>query len=204
MTGLTDVVMGCLGVYLLVQLRRWRSFKSTIWVWAFTLLAVASCLGAVAHGLEMSKTINHLLWQPLNLSLGLALGFFVVGAVFDVWGERAARKMTQVMLSLGIIFYLVTVFIPGTFLTFIAYEAVAMFFALGVYILLTVKKSLPGAEWMTAGVLVTIVAAIVQAVGPHQQSIVWYFDNNGIFHLIQMVGLLLVWRGLHIGLAVRK
>jgi len=204
LTALTDFVMGCLVVYVLVQIRAWRGFKSTIWTWAFGLLAAASFIGAVAHGLAMSDATNNLLWQPLNLLLGLALGFFVVGAVFDFWGESTARKMIPVMVVLGVVFYLVTVLIPGTFLTFIAYESLAMFFALGVYIILTVKKSLAGAGWMTAGVLVTIVAAVVQAIGPNQQSIFWYFDNNGVFHLIQMVGVLLLLQGLKIGLAVKK
>ena len=36
------------------------------------------------------------------------------------------------------------------------------------------------------------------------KSIFWYFDNNGVFHLIQMVGVLLLLRGLKIGLAVKK
>lgn len=204
MTALTDFVMGCVVVYVLVQIRTWRGFKSTIWTWAFGLLAVASFMGVVAHGLAMSDFTNKLLWQPLNLLLGLALGFFVVGAVFDFWGESTARKMIPVMVVLGIVFYLMTVLIPGTFLTFIAYETLAMFFALGVYIILTVKKSLPGAGWMTAGILVTIIAAVVQAVYQNQQSIIWYFDNNGIFHLIQIVGLLLLLRGLKMGLAANN
>ena len=37
-----------------------------------------------------------------------------------------------------------------------------MFIALGVCIILMVKKSLVGAGWMTTGVLVTIVAAVAQ------------------------------------------
>lgn len=204
MTALTDFALGCLAVYAIVQIRVWRGFKSTIWSWAFGLLAVASFLGAAAHGLAMSAATNKLLWQPLNLSLGLVLGFFVVGAVFDFWGESTGRKMIPVMVVLGIAFYLVTVLIPGTFLTFIAYEAVAMLFALAVYLILMGKKSLTGAGWMTAGVLVTIIAAVVQAVGPKHQSIVWYFDNNGIFHLIQMAGVLLLLQGLKLGLAAKK
>lgn len=204
MTALTDFVMGGLAVYALARIRAWRGLKATVWTLAFGLLAAASFLGAAAHGLAMSDATHKLLWQPLNLSLGLALGFFVAGAVFDFWGESTARKVIPMMVVMGIAFYLVTVLIPGTFLTFIAYEALAMFFALGVYVFLTVKKSLAGAGWMTAGVLVTILAAVVQAAGPQQQSILWDFDNNGVFHLIQMVAMLLLLRGLQIGLAAKK
>jgi hypothetical protein len=50
---------------------------------------------------------------------------------------------------------------------------------------------------MAAGVLVTIIAAVVQAGWNGQANpltLVWQFDQNGLYHLIQMagVGLLLV------------
>ena len=200
MTALTDLILGLVALYVLLQLRSYEGFKATIWVWAFGLLALASFLGVAAHGFEMSAETNRLIWQPLNLSLGLALGFFVVGTVFDLFGEQPARSTMPFMVLAGLAFYLVTVFVPGTFMTFIAYEAVAMLFALGGYIYLTSQNTLPGSIWMTLGVLITIIAAVVQALGPNNKSILWQFDNNGIFHLIQFVGILVLHQGLKIAL----
>ena len=70
-------------------------------------------------------------------------------------------------------------------------------FALGVYGYLAVRNRLPGAGWMTAAVLVTLVAAVVQAVGPSGHALFWYFDKNGVFHVIQMVGFGLLAVGLN-------
>jgi len=81
-------------------------------------------------------------------------------------------------------------------MTFIAYEAAAMLFSLGVYIFLVFKGTLPAAGWMLAGVLVTIIAAVVQAIGKPGKSMLWYFDNNGMFHWIQMLGMVLLFLGL--------
>ncbi len=85
-------------------------------------------------------------------------------------------------------------------MTFIAYETVAMLFSLGVYVFICFQGTLPGAGWMLTGVFVTIFAAVVQALGKTGKSIVWYFDNNGVFHLIQMIGIVLLLAGLKMSL----
>jgi hypothetical protein len=194
-TAVTDVFMGLLSAYAAIQLSQSSDFKPTVWAWTFGLLAFSSFLGAVAHGFEMTPKTNDRLWLPINLSLGLALGLFVVAALFDLRGESLARKSLPLMLIVGFGFFLVTVWKPGTFMTFIAYEAVAMLFALGTYFWLFFTSELVGMGWMVAGVLVTILAAIIQATGKAGKGIFWYFDNNGIFHLIQMIGLGLLLMG---------
>jgi len=195
-TAVTDVLMGLLAVYAAIQLAQFSGFKPDVWAWIFGLLAFSSFLGAAAHGFEMTKKTNDRFWMPINLSLGLALGLFVVGALFDLSGEPLARNSLPLMLVVGFGFFLVTVWKPGTFMTFIVYEAVAMLFALGVYVYLFFVSTLPGVEWMVAGVFVTILAAVVQATGKAGKGIFWYFDNNGIFHLIQMIGLFFLLAGL--------
>ena len=195
-TAWTDILMGLLASFIAHQLSQIPAFRFTVWTWAFGLIAISSFLGAIAHGYEMTRKTNDRLWMPINLSLGLALGLFVIGALFDLSGEAIARMALPVMLVIGFGFFLITVWKPGTFMTFIAYEAVAMLFALGVYVYLLFTSSLAGAGWMVTGVLVTIIAAAVQATGKAGKSIFWYFDNNGVFHLIQMLGMVLLLIGL--------
>jgi hypothetical protein len=194
-TALTDIFIGALAVCAAVYLAQFSGFKSAVWAWTFGLLAFSSILGAVAHGIEMNQKTNDRLWLPINLFLGLALGLFVVAALFDLSSELFARKFLPLMLVVGFGFFLVTIWKPGTFITFIAYEAVAMLFALSVYAYLFFTSALAGTGWMLTGVSVTILAAIVQATGKAGQGIFGYFDNNGIFHLIQMIGLVLLLMG---------
>lgn len=195
-TAITDVFMGLLAAFAALNISQLAGFRSDLWAWTFGLLAVSSFLGAVAHGFQMSQRTNDRLWMPINLSLGLTLGLFVVASLFDLGGEQLARVALPIMLAVGVGFFLFTLWKPGTFMTFLAYEALAMIFALGAYGYLFFNDSLAGAGWLAVGILVTILAALVQATGKAGKGIVWYFDNNGVFHVVQMLGLGLLWLGL--------
>ncbi|HRJ57479.1 MAG TPA: hypothetical protein PLV64_14415 [Anaerolineales bacterium] len=195
-TAITDVFMGLLAAFAALNISQLAGFRSDLWAWTFGLLAVSSFLGAVAHGFQMSQRTNDRLWMPINLSLGLTLGLFVVASLFDLGGEQLARVALPIMLAVGVGFFLFTLWKPGTFMTFLAYEALAMIFALGAYGYLFFNDSLAGAGWLAVGILVTILAALVQATGKAGKGIVWYFDNNGVFHVVQMLGLVLLWLGL--------
>lgn len=195
-TAITDVFMGLLAAFAALNISQLAGFRYDLWAWTFGLLAVSSLLGAVAHGFQMSQRTNDRLWMPINLSLGLTLGLFVVASLFDLGGEQLARVALPIMLAVGVGFFLFTLWKPGTFMTFLAYEALAMIFALGAYGYLFFNDSLAGAGWLAVGILVTILAALVQATGKAGKGIVWYFDNNGVFHVVQMLGLGLLWLGL--------
>lgn len=195
-TAINDVFMGLLAAFAALNISQLAGFRSDLWAWTFGLLAVSSFLGAVAHGFQMSQRTNDRLWMPINLSLGLTLGLFVVASLFDLGGEQLARVALPIMLAVGVGFFLFTLWKPGTFMTFLAYEALAMIFALGAYGYLFFNDSLAGAGWLAVGIFVTILAALVQATGKAGKGIVWYFDNNGVFHVVQMLGLVLLWLGL--------
>lgn len=171
-------------------------WKSNIWSTAFGLIALAALLGACAHGIICTEAVHGRIWQFLNLCLGLAVSLFVVGVVYDLIGISAARRMLPLMALSGLAFFLITWRYPDTFFIFILYEACALLFALGVYSWLAYQGNSPGAPWMTAGVLVSLLAAVIQAIPSVRIKIVWPFDHNGVFHLVQIPGLILLLRGI--------
>ncbi len=173
-----------------------QPLKTKIWVTVFILLAIAAFFGSLAHGFMMSEKMNYILWQPLNLALGLGVSLFAAGALFDLRTGSLPKGIIPGLVALGIIFYFITVFIPGSFLVFIIYEAVVMIFAFIAYIYLALKGRLIGALWMVMGILVTIIAAAIQATELAHVSLIWEFDHNGIFHIVQMVGILVIYQGL--------
>lgn len=198
-TAWTDILVMITAAAAIAFLK-WSGFsepwKTNIWSAAFGLIALAALLGACAHGIICTQTVHGRIWQILNLCLGLAVSLFVVGVVYDLIGISAARRMLPVMALCGLAFFFITWRYPDTFFIFIVYEACALLFALGAYCWLTLQGNCPGAPWMATGVLISLVAAVVQAIPSIKINIIWPFDHNGVFHLIQIVGLILLLRGI--------
>jgi hypothetical protein len=198
-TAGTDLILALLALgccLFVLRVGRGAPGEARVWGGAFALLSLAAFLGAIAHGLKMPPRANALLWRPLNLALGLTISLFVVGVVYDLRNKAAARRILAPMLAVGVGFFVLTQVASGTFLMFVLFQAVAMLFALGAYGWLGVKRRLAGAWWMAGGVLATLIAAAIQATGAVSFTLVWPFDHNGVYHLVQMVGLLLLTAGL--------
>ncbi len=170
--------------------------KINIWSAAIGLIGVAAVLGAAAHGLVLSPTRHRRIWQTLNMSLALAVSLFVVGVVYDLWGGAACRATLPLMLITGLVFFAATLMYPGIFFVFIAYEGLALIFALGAYIYLSILGALSGAEFIAAGILISMIAAAIQAKKSIALTLVWKFNHNGIYHILQIVGLLFLLIGL--------
>jgi len=144
-----------------------------------------------------STIIHNRIWQVLNLALALAVSLFVVGVINDLFSYELARKALPFMLVAGLGFYLTTLIFPGIFFVFIVYEGLALLFSLGAYLFLSATGE-PGAGFMASGVLLSIVAAGLQARKSILFMLIWRFDHNGIYHIVQTFGLLFLIAGLWI------
>ena len=200
-TAATDIILALVAFGGIVFLRSLLSNSSELWkinIWsaAIGLIGLSAALGAVAHGLVLSQTFHHRIWLVLNMALSLAVSLFVVGVVYDLWGFEISLTTLPILLTTGLGFYLTTLIYPDIFFLFIVYEVVALIFALCAYIFLTIQKDQPGAWLMAAGILVSIIAAGIQANKSVVLTFIWRFDHNGIYHLVQVVGLMLLLAGL--------
>ena len=200
-TAVTDIILafiafGGIGYLRWPLMNSGEVWKINIWSAAIGLIGLAAALGAVAHGLVLSRIFHQRIWWVLNMALSLAVSLFVVGVVYDLWGFEVSLTTLPLMLIAGLGFYLTTLIYPGIFFLFIVYEVAAMIFALGAYIFLAIQQDLPGACLMAAGILVSIIAAGIQAHKSVVLTFIWRFDHNGIYHLVQVVGLMLLLIGL--------
>ncbi len=202
-TAATDAILALLGLVCI----RWLSgrreadpAKATLWALVLGLLVVASALGAAAHGLALSERAVFWLWQPLYLSLGLVVALFFVASVYDGIGPAVARRILIPALVVGGAFYLVTLLFPGTFTAFVLYEAVAMVAALVLYARLALRCRRRWAWLMTLGIALNVVAAVIQATRRVRIDIGIPLDHNGVFHLVQMVAIVVLVAGVVGGL----
>jgi uncharacterized protein DUF6962 len=201
-TAVTDGLLFLLCLACVLYLRRIGRrdpWKTSLWCWTFGLVGLGSALGAVVHGFKHSSVVRELLWQPIHLSLGLAVALFLVGAIYDLRGARAARRSLPAMAAVAVAIYGITRIVPGTFLM-ILYEGAVMLLSLAAYSGLAWRGRLKGAGLMAAGVFITILASVVQATRSLSFTLLWPFDHNGIFHWVQMVGVLVLAAGLRAAL----
>jgi hypothetical protein len=192
-TAATDALLAVAAALAIVVLRRATapSFARAVWQGALAALLLASVLGALTHGLMMPDSTRDLLWQPLYFSLGVTMALFAVGAVRDWRGDRAARRALPPLLALAVVFYGITRLTGGDFLAFVIYEAGALLFSLWVYLRLAAGRR-PGAAAMAAALAVSLGAGALQASGLGRVRLHWEFDHNGLFHLAQLLGLMLM------------
>ena len=204
-TAVTDIILSLVafGGVLLLQ---WSPvytgglWRIHIWSTAIGLMGLAAVLGAVAHGLIIKTITHNRIWRVLNLALALAVSLFVVGVINDLYSTVVAKKTFPFMLAAGLGFYLTTLIYPGIFFLFLVYEGLALLFSLGAYLFLSTAGE-PGAGFMASGILLSIVAAGLQARKSIQITLIWKFDHNGIFHIVQAFGLLFLVAGLRISSA---
>lgn len=198
-TAVTDAILAVIAltsVIYLLRISKKNPWKIYLWISLFILLTLASVIGSIVHGIKLSSGLQTLLWHPLYLSLGLLVGIFVIAVVNDIWGQRASRRILPKMLITGACFWCITLIWSDSFLVFTVYEAAGMLFALAGYSWLTFRGHLKGALVMAAGTMVTILAAGIQAIHSLSFTFIWVFDHNGIYHIVQMLGIILLVAGL--------
>jgi hypothetical protein len=175
---------------------RWRT---RLWCSVFGLLAIASFLGVLVHGLDMPDSIRAALWKPLYLSLGILVALFVVGAIADWRGRAMAQRLVPWSIGVGAAFFALTQFVSGAFIVFVIYEAIALLSALAIYTFLAATHCLKGAAVVALAILLNLAAAGVQA-SPVSVHVLFPFDHNGIFHLVQMLSTAMLGLGLRLGM----
>jgi hypothetical protein len=196
-TAVTDALLALTVSGGLVRVRRAApaSWRRAVWLAALASFTASALLGTVVHGLALAPQLADTLWQPLYLLLGIAVALFAAGAVADWRGERAARASVPALLALAGGFYLAARLSGGDFRVFLLFQAAALLFALCVYGRLA-RLAKPGAGTMTLALAVSLAAGAVQAATGVIVTLIWPFDHNGLFHLVQLIGVVLLIRGL--------
>ena len=195
-TAATDLVIALLAAAAVLYLKRRGpdGLRGRLWRKVLALLSLGAFLGAVGHGIVLGEQAYILVWSAVYLPLALLVAAFVVATIRDLAGDGIARRALPMLMVAALAFYGYALLNPDDFLPFIVYELVAMMLSLAGFTWITFRRDLSGAGWITAAIAVNILAAAIQAEGSLGFTLVWTFDHNGVFHLVQMLGIgLLVW-----------
>jgi hypothetical protein len=201
-TSATDLLLGIECVFIIIVLRRAPAvdrLRTFLWCGVFGLLAFSSFLGVVAHGLDLPASTRKALFMPIFLCLGVTVALFPAGALLEWRGRDKAAPLLWFSVAVSIILFVPGWLFPRALILFVIYEALAIVGALAVYSFLAVTRRLKGSAFISLAVLLSLAAAGVQA-SQVSMRILFPFDHNGIFHLIDMAALAMLGWGLRIGM----
>ena len=200
-TAAADLLIAALAVAagLYLWRRGPRGLRGRLWRSVLWLLAAAALLGAIGHGIVLGEQPHLIVWVFAYLSLALLVALFLLATIRDLAGDNVARRALPVLLVVAIAFFGYAMLDPENFLPFVLYEVTAMTLSLAGFIWITIRGGLPGAGWITAAIAINILAAAIQAEGSAGFTLIWPFDHNGVFHLVQMPAIAILVYGLRAG-----
>jgi len=163
------------------------------WALGFVTLGVASLAGGAVHGLSLvlSAPILKGLWKAAGLAVGISSSCFLIGPLF----ASVAPPLRQWLISLScvqLLGYVVWMSLHDDFRYVIYNYGVTFAVILVIQISSGIVRKRSSAGWIVAGVLVTCVASVIQQSGFALHP---SFNHNDLYHVIQMVGLSLLYRG---------
>ena len=194
MTLATDYALGLLAASLSIRMRR-RGAPSgrSYWVAALAAAAAAAFLGGTYHGFLpwLDSRIATVLWKATLLSIGCA-AYGASMATIRIHLSEPARRVCRLVAAVQLVLYSVGAMLTDAFLLAIVNYSIAFGFVLAVHARAWLRwRDIPAA-WVIAGVVVSFLAAGIQAAGiaPHP-----HFNHNDLYHVVQMVGTWMLYRG---------
>jgi hypothetical protein len=172
-TMLTDYALAAVTGYLAFRL--YKSGKSPWWTVAFVALALTALLGGTYHGFGLP------VWKATLFLAGIISFSMVVGsAIATTLGSL--RKTIVVLAMAKLLVYEAWMTGHDDYLYVIVDTGIA----------LAVVAILHRRSWILAGVVVSLVAAGVQASGFDLHR---HLNHNDLYHLFQIAAMILFYRG---------
>ena len=162
---------------------------------AAALLATgcAALLGAFAHGTDPARdeALRDRFWRGALYATGL-VGAATVASVAFFAARGSIRSAILVFAGIKLAVFIVRVARHPEFRVAAADYGAALAIVLAAAAYMAVRHRAPGMSWLIVGVLVSLVAGIVQArrLALHRQ-----FNHNDLYHVIQMAALYAFYRG---------
>ena len=193
MTLVTDYALGALCVALAIRMRsRGLPLNRSHWSAALLACAIAAFAGGTYHGFLpwMDESLAAVLWRLTLLAIGWAAYAAVVATCLAHLAKHQQTVIWIARLQFGI--YVLAAIASGEFIVAIIDYSLAFVFVLVVHFRAWRNRDDRTALTVVGGVLVTFLAAGIQAAGlaPHEA-----FNHNDLYHVVQMVGTTLLYRG---------
>ena len=159
---------------------------------AMAATGLAAVIGAFAHGTNPANdSLRERFWRGTVYVTGL-IGAATVASVAFFAARGSARTVILAFAAIKLVVFMYRVTRQPEFRIVAGDYGVALAIVLVGAVTEMLRRRAPGMAWLIAGVLVSLVAGIVQArrLAPHR-----HFNHNDLYHVIQMAALHAFYRG---------
>lgn len=197
MTVFTDLILAGMTAWFAWEIGQWywERLLNVHWHFsrAFWMLALGALLGAVSHGIgpHLAAQVKAVIWKLTTVSIGLAAFFMLMAALYHVFPFDTMRMVRWLPVIL-VVAYCMIIWRDPQFSKVILFYVPVMVCVLAVMIYSYFTTGAAGSGWLIAGILVSFAAAGVQMSGFDLHR---HFNHNDIYHVIQMAGMYLLYRG---------
>jgi hypothetical protein len=184
-TTLTDYILAIESLIFATLL--WRSTK--LWSLAFIGVAIATFSGGTYHGFALPLPTEWALWRTLTYALSLSSSCMLAATLYKL--PRKVRAWGLGAIALKSILYLIWATYHPNFL----YILIDYLSAMIILLIIHIKRAThhPNhSTWIIAGVLTSLLAALVQGLG---LSLTRHLNHNDLYHFVQMVALYFFYKG---------
>jgi hypothetical protein len=180
-------------VFLARKRRDPRSLPARLWSVGFASLAAAAFLGGTWHGFapRLPEMAAAAIWKATLAATGLASFFLVAGTALGSVGRRPAAAVTA-LASVKLVVFLGWAAFHDEYDGVVVDTGVAMGAILLLQLVARVRHRARSAPWIAAGILVSVAAAAIEAAGLSPGG---PFTHDDVYHLVQIGGVLLLYRG---------
>jgi hypothetical protein len=194
-TLITDYLLGGLtGVLAWGLVRQSRSQKAIgFWAAAFAATAMGSLVGGTYHGFgpALAPSAASAFWTATTLAMGLA-SFFLLGGTIAAAFTGAMRRTLLSAAAIKLAAYSWWMTSHDAFVYVILEYGSTLLFVLVLVAANRVRGEPGHRAYLVSGILISIVAALVQQSGLHLHT---HFNHNDLMHVIQMGAVWLLYEG---------
>lgn len=198
MTTLTDYAITVVSMWYAWRLFLSREHRDEVcrraWALGFLFIGLGALLGGTSHGFVqyLDRASMDLIWTGTLYTIGISMFFAVAGTLLSSIQEPKAQRLLHAVNLAGFVYYAIWIFESDSFLSAIIVTLVSLGFVALLQCWRWIREGATSAPWIITGVLVSFASAAVQRSG---YSLHVHFNHNDLYHVIQIAGLYLLYRG---------
>ena len=172
-TSITNVFILMVSLYGAITIK-----KDKLWRLFFVFMSIDSFMGVIAHGIQMSKTVNDIMWVIMTILFAIT-----VNIIFGIFSKCKTKYITILSIILSIVLLIEFALDMYFLYTFDVYIIIIVL--LSIYFL--IKNDIKNKKLIIAGLSILFIAGYIL----FSKTTIGILNYNGLAHIILTITLII-------------